>query len=316
MSQEILISVIVSTYNRKDLIKQCIESIINQLYPKYRYEILIIEGGSTDGTQDIINELSKITLYNLRLIKQIGEGLSNARNLGIKESKGDIIVFIDDDALASPHWLQDYSSIYEMFPDIAAAGGRIEPVFHMDKPKWLSDDLLVALGYLNLSDRETVLSYPDHPFGGNFSVKREQFMSLGGFIEEFKNCNEEKAFFFKLYLNGYKVGYSPKALVYHHIPTLKLRRIFFIKRGIKQGISNIRVTSKFNPSGIPLLKEELSHLLFDGLVIIGNALFYRNRLSFAQVYYLCIRWGQILGIVMRRFEKNEYRSHSHSNETS
>ena len=49
-------------------------------------------------------------------------------------------------------------------------------------------------------------------------------MIVGGFIEDFKNCNEEKAFFSKLHLNRYKVGYSPKALVYHHIPISRLRK--------------------------------------------------------------------------------------------
>jgi GT2 family glycosyltransferase len=203
-----------------------------------------------------------------------------------------------------------------MFPDIVAAGGRIESVFQSEKPKWLSDELLIALGHLNISDKETILSFPDYPFGGNFSVKREKFMKVEGFIENFRNSNEEKAFFYKLHVNKYRVGYTPKALVYHQISTSRLRKIFFIKRGIKQGIGNIKFISIFDPIRIPRFKEELNQVLFDGLIIIRNILFCRGKYSFAQIYYLCIRWGEILGIMIRRFAKNEYRLYSHTNEAS
>ena len=111
--------------------------------------------------------------------------MSKARNKGAAVARGEILLFIDDDAIPSRHWLRDYCSIYEMFPDIVAAGGRIEPVFQSDKPKWLSDELLVALGHLNFSDTETILSFPDHPFGGNFSVKREKFYDCRGIHRRF-----------------------------------------------------------------------------------------------------------------------------------
>jgi hypothetical protein len=175
---------------------------------------------------------------------------------------------------------------------------------------------MMALSYLNISHKETLLSFPDYPFGCNFSVRKECYMKIGGFIEDLKTSNEEKAFFYKLYLNNYKVGYSPKALVYHQIPQSRLEIRYFIKRGIKQGIGNINFYSIFNPKKTPQFKDEFNRLLFDGLITIRNVLFYRSTFSFAQIYYLCIRWGQILGIIMRSFAKNEYRSHNQKNEAS
>ena len=309
-------SVIIITRNRADLLPKVIGSLLKQDYENGKYEIIVVDNNSDDDTASIVERFKRQCPEKIHYIFESEIGMSKARNEGAKVARGEILVFIDDDAIASPNWLDDYSSLYEMFPDIVAGGGKIELVFQSCRPKWLSDELLVALGHLNLSDKETVLSFPDHPFGGNFSVKREKFISVGGFIEDFRNCNEEKAFFSKLHLSRYKVAYSPKALVYHHIPTPKLRQMFFIRRGIKQGISNIKVISIFNPSGIPLFKEELNHLLFDGLIIIRNALFYRSKFSFAQIYYLCIRFGKILGIMMRRFSKNEYCSCSDTNEAS
>ncbi len=316
MISKFKLSIVIITRNRANYLDEAIKNLLKQNYPKENFEIIVVDNNSSDNTRSVVKKLGDYSKNNIQYIFEPDIGMSKARNRGAAIARGEIVLFIDDDVIPSPHWLHDYCSIYDMFPEIDAAGGRIEPVFQSDKPKWVSDELLVALGQLNLSEKETILSFPDHPFGGNFSVKRETFMKVGGFIEEFTSCNEETAFFSKLHLNGYKVGYSPKVLVYHQIAGSRLSRIFFIKRGIKQGISNIKLISIFNPIRIPQFKEELNQLLLDGLIIIRNSLFFRNKYSFAQIYYLCIRWGQILGIIMRRFVKNEYRSYFNENETS
>ena len=309
-------SVVIITRNRANYLDEAIRNFVKQNYPKENYEIIVVDNNSDDDTHSIVEGFKREWPNKIHYVFEPEIGMSKARNKGATVARGEILVFIDDDAIPSPHWLRDYWSIYEMFPDIVAAGGRIEPVFQTDRPKWLSDELLIAIGHLKLSDKETILSFPDHPFGGNFSVKREKFIRVGGFIEDFKNCNEERAFFYKLHLNRYRVGYSPKASVYHQIPASRLRKQFFIKRGIKQGISNVKVISIFNPLRVPRFKDELSKLLFDGLLIIRNILFCRNKYSFAQIYYLSIRLGELLGIIIRRLEKDEYRSYSHTNEAS
>jgi len=309
-------SVIIITRNRANILPKVLESLLKQNYENEKYEIIVVDNNSDDDTNLIVERFKREYPNKMHYVFEPEIGMSKARNMGAAVARGEILVFIDDDAIASPNWLDDYSLLYEMFPDIVAGGGKIKLAFQSCRPKWLSDELLVALGYLNISDKETILSFPEHPFGGNFSVKREKFMKVGGFIKDLRNSNEEKALFYKLHVNKYKVGYSPKVLVYHQIPTSKLRKLFFIKRGVKQGIGNIKYILIFNPTEIPRFKDELNQLLFDGLIIIRNILFCREKYSFAQIYYLCIRFGELLGIMMRRLAKNEYRSYSHTDEAS
>ncbi len=309
-------SVIIITRNRASFLRKVLESLIKQDYGNDKYDIIIVDNNSKDDTTSTVERFQRECPNKIHYVFEPRIGMSKARNTGASVAKGEILVFIDDDAIAASNWLNNYDHLYKTFPDIVAWGGKIDLVFESCRPKWLSDDLMMALSYLNISDKETMLSFPDYPFGCNFSVKRECYMKIGGFIEDLKTSNEEKAFFCKLHLNNYRVGYSPKPLVYHQIPSSRLEKKYLIKRGIKQGVGNIKFDSIFYPIKGPRFKEEFNQLLFDGLIIIRNALFYRSKFSFAQIYYLCIRCGQILGIIMRRFAKNEYRPHSHANEAS
>lgn len=306
-------SVIIITRNRASLLPRVLESVINQDYEKEKYEIIVVDNNSDDNTTSIVEGFKREFPNKIHYAFEPKIGMSNARNRGVETAKGEILLFIDDDAIASTDWVTNHNNLYQSFPDIVATGGKIELTFISKRPKWISEELLVSLGYLDLSHMETIISFPYHPFGVNFSVKKEQLIKLKGFFEELENYNDEKAFFYKLYLNNYKVGYSPKASVYHQIPASRLRKQIFVKRGIKQGISNIKFISIFDPIRIPRFTNELSKLLLDGLIIIRNILFYRDKYSFAQIYYLCIRWGEILGIIDWRIRKNECRSYRHSN---
>jgi len=309
-------SVIIITRNRAGFLPKVLDSLLKQDYENARYEIIVVDNNSDDDTTSTVQRFKRECPNRIHYVFEPKIGMSKARNTGASVAKGEILVFIDDDAIASSNWLDNYAYLYKTFPEIVAWGGKIDLVFQSCRPEWLSDDLMMALSYLNISDKETLLSFPDYPFGCNFSVKRECYMNIGGFIEDLKTSNEEKAFFYKLHLNNYRVGYSPKALVYHQIPSSRLEKKYLIKRGIKQGVGNIKFDSIFNPMKGSRFKEEFNQLLFDGLIIIRNALFYRSKFSFAQIYYLCIRCGQILGIIMRRFAKNECRSYSQTNEAS
>jgi glucosyl-dolichyl phosphate glucuronosyltransferase len=309
-------SIIVITRNRAAYLHEALKTLIAQEIQGEAYEIIVVDNNSKDATASVVKDFKRAFGDKIQYVFEPEAGMSRARNKGADKAKGEVLLFIDDDALASPHWLQNHCSLYEVFPNLVATGGRIELLFDSGRPNWLADELLIVLGHLNYSDEESLMFYPDHPFGVNFSVKKNHFIKIGGFEERVRNYNDEKTFFYKLLLNKCNVGYSPKALVYHRIPTSRLRKVFFIKRGFKQGMANIRFHSICDPSGVPQFQREFNQLISEGLIILRNILLYENKCSFAQIYYLCIRWGQILGIMMRSVAKNEYRSHNQKNEAS
>lgn len=310
------VSIIVITRNRAACLHRVLETLIGQHVQGEAYEIIVVDNNSADATASVVNNFKRVFGDRIQYVFEPEVGMSKARNKGAYTAKGEILLFIDDDALASPHWLHDHCSLYEVFPDLVAAGGKIELLLDNGRPKWLPDELLIVLGHLNYSDKESLISYPDHPFGVNFSIKRNRFMEVGGFDERMRNYNDEKMFFYKLFLSKCKVGYSPNALVYHQIPTSRLRKLFFVKRGFKQGVANTKCSSILASTSIPQFKKEFKQLILEGLIITRNVLFYRSKFSFAHIYYCCIRCGQIWGIIMRRFARNEYRSYSHTNEAS
>ena len=106
-----MISVIVPVYNAAPYLDQCIESIVKQTYTDW--ECILINDGSTDKSGEICDKWGKFD-SRFRIIHQINQGVSATRNRGIKESKGEYIVFIDSDDWVSPNYLKDMININEM----------------------------------------------------------------------------------------------------------------------------------------------------------------------------------------------------------
>jgi glycosyltransferase involved in cell wall biosynthesis len=102
------VSVIIITYNGAKRIKFCLNSIIKQNYPKNKYEIIIVDDGSQDNNLEIISKFKKIQLFQHRKNK----GIPFGRNTGIKNAKGEIIVYIDDDCIADKNWLKELIKPY------------------------------------------------------------------------------------------------------------------------------------------------------------------------------------------------------------
>lgn len=120
MNNQSLISVIVPAYNLAHCIADCIKSIEKQTYPNF--EIIIIDDGSTDNTKNVCEELVK-KHSNIRLISQQNQGISAVRNLGIRESRGEYLAFIDgDDQIKETFLINLYQALIKDSSDIAVCG--------------------------------------------------------------------------------------------------------------------------------------------------------------------------------------------------
>lgn len=270
------VSVIVSTYNRKELLKKCIYSLFNQLYPKDKFEILIIDGRSNDGTDDLIEELAKMTQCNIRLIKQTGQGLSDARNFGIKESRGEIIAFIDDDGIADKNWIVESTKAYNT-DNIVSVGGKIVPLWLDGKPEWYIDRLDQCLSLLDFSQHEEQIIFPCVPFGCNMTFRKNIFEEIGYFDNSFgRNVSKSNLLShdeFDLYkrINDkhYITMYNPNALVYHQIDSSRMTKTWFKDRLYWGGISNAVFDEKYYNKSF-VFKSIIKSLL----AIPYNAVFY------------------------------------------
>jgi glycosyltransferase involved in cell wall biosynthesis len=200
----ILFSVVVPTYNRWSLLKQTLASLSNQTLKKEDYEIIVVDDGSTDETEAEIKKLMFCT-RNLRYFKQKNSGPATARNTGILHANGEIIAFIDSDAIADKAWLENAKKCFDK-TEILALEGKIEI------PKG-SEINIFSHYFENLS-------------GGlyqtcNMFFKKDVLLSIRGFDTKFEGkyfFREDSDLFFSLIEKGHpldKIPFSSEVTVYH-----------------------------------------------------------------------------------------------------
>jgi len=240
-----MLSAIICTYNRAKYIGNLLESIAANDLEKSKYEILLVDNNCTDNTREICEAFAKAhPEVNFRYVTEPEQGLSAARNKGIKDAKGDVIVYVDDDALVDPHYLRTYAEWFEAHPETMACGGPIEPLYETSEPTWMTPYIKALLtAWMNYGDK--VREYPKgrYPGGGNAAYRKEVFDKVGLFNTALgrKGGNlmgsEEKDIFDKMHSLGMQVLYLPTPVLHHIIPQAKLEPDYFYRLTTQIGIS-------------------------------------------------------------------------------
>ncbi|MCD2451810.1 glycosyltransferase family 2 protein [Methylicorpusculum oleiharenae] len=234
------ISIIICTYNRADNLQDCLDCLdAQEISSAFTWEVLLIDNNSSDHTKEFIAQYKANCHYQLRYSFEKKQGLSHARNNGIIESKGNILIFIDDDIRVSKKWLQSIYQTFITYP-CDAVGGRIHIESPAKLPKWITPDMYGFLGHQDFGGQTHPMDgYEEYPFGGNMAVRRSVFERIGLFDTElgrkgtglkkeelFKG--EETDFFNRLANVGGKFYYQPDALVLHKILQHQLKPGFFL----------------------------------------------------------------------------------------
>lgn len=245
MQQNFRFSVVFCTYNREKYIFQALESVANQDYSKEKYEIVLVNNNSTDKTEEICCEFqAKYPDVHFHYCVEKEQGLSHARNRGILESKGELLVYVDDDATVFPGYLRSYDNFFNAYPEEIAAGGPIIPHYETTPPTWLSHYTKALLtGYLYNGEKIKPFNNGKFPGGGNACYKKSVFETFGMFNPELGRKGsgligaEEKDFFNRLFNAGKKVWYVPQAGIYHIIPASKLTEKYLKRLSYSIGVS-------------------------------------------------------------------------------
>jgi len=243
------ISIIICTYNRSKLLRQCIESVEGLIVPEgLSWEVLIVDNNSTDDTKSAAEYMQKSGKLNTRYVFEKKQGLSFARNKGVAEAGGGIVAFIDDDSVVDKGWLK---AIIETFSKYGAdcVGGRISPLDWPKKvPAWFNEELYKYTGIYDQGDKVIELSGPFAlPYGGNAAYKKGVFTKAGLFDTGLGRVGkgsvyggEEQELEQKIIKSGGKIFYQPGAIVYHPLRPEMLARKYFrgmdFKTGEKAGL--------------------------------------------------------------------------------
>jgi O-antigen biosynthesis protein len=197
-----MVSVVVCSYNGAKTLSQTLNAIARLRYP--RYEVVIVNDGSRDTTQAIAAS------FGARLISISNGGLSNARNLGWQNARGQIVAYIDDDASPDPHWLS-FLVAGLLHSDFAGIGG---PNLSPPRDGFVAQCVDHAPGnptHVLIDDREA-----EHLPGCNMAFWRDRIAAIGGFDATFRIAGDDVDFCWRLQEQGWKLGFSAGAVVWHH----------------------------------------------------------------------------------------------------
>jgi glycosyltransferase involved in cell wall biosynthesis len=239
-----MISVIICTFNRALMLEESVRSFLNCQTDGIDHELLIIDNNSTDRTREIAELFAKQN-PRIRYGFEPLQNLCHSRNRGIRESRGEIVVFVDDDVRFSPGWFTALASAFERHVEVACVGGKVVPHFEADRPSWLDDDLLWIYGVTRYGDHEREIRPPETPIGCNMAFRRVVFEQIGGFHPSLGRSggnlqsNDENRLFVSVAKAGLKTLYSPDVQLAHRIPPVRMSRSWVLRRHYWEGISNI-----------------------------------------------------------------------------
>jgi glycosyltransferase involved in cell wall biosynthesis len=167
------ITVAICTWNRCGLLKRALEQMLElTIPPGVEWELLVVNNNCTDATDDVIASFDG--RLPLRRLFEPQQGQSHARNLAVEESRGDYILWTDDDVLVDKQWVAGYASAIGRWRGAAVFGGPIEPYFAGSPPGWLERTLSQipsAYAIRDLGLKPVPLARDRLPTGANYAVR-------------------------------------------------------------------------------------------------------------------------------------------------
>jgi glucosyl-dolichyl phosphate glucuronosyltransferase len=229
------LSILICTHNRAGLLKGALESLEDQSLSRQRFEVVVVDNASTDGTQDIVARCEKRGTLQVRYVHEPELGLDAARNRGLREAKGDLVAFLDDDARARSDWA---AAILEGFQrhDAPILGGRVDLIWEIPRPVWFSDEMLRYLIHCDYGPEEMEITSPPWLYGTNIAFRKSLFQEIGLFRLDLDRKGAslmgggDTELFKRARSRGKKLLYLPGMVVRHLAPASRLTRRYFRER--------------------------------------------------------------------------------------
>lgn len=236
----------VPTYKRSQLLRRTIASLLRATVPENLVvTIFIIDNNSEDDTEQTVREMQTSTHRRLIYIRERNQGISYARNTGIREGTGELIGFIDDDEEIEADWYEVIAREFAV-PTTQFIGGPYLPNWAAPAPAWLPPGYHSVIGVVVPKPRSPFGDgFPGILMGGNAVVRRTAFERIGlystklGRIGKVLLTDEDAEFYDRLCGAGIRGMYVPDLVIHHYIPPSRLTRNYHRRwcfwRGVSQG---------------------------------------------------------------------------------
>jgi glycosyltransferase involved in cell wall biosynthesis len=229
-----LVTVVICTYNRCESLRETLQSLAGQrLANDSTLEVIVVDNNSRDQTSAVVEEAAKTTPWNGRYLFEARQGLSMARNTGIRAARGQVVAFIDDDVVVEPQWAQAlWNCVAETGCD--AVAGCVKPRWVCPRPAWLSDELCGPIIRQELGDRRIRWTARDrYILGANMAFRKDVFQAIGFFKEELGRRGnaliggEDLDLHARLMAAGKVIFYEPSAVAHHTVTPERLSPAFY-----------------------------------------------------------------------------------------
>ena len=192
------ISVIIPTYNRAGYLRQSLKSLVSQNFSKDKFEVIVVDDGGQDNLAAVIGDFSG--KLDLKYFKEKHLNVCHARNVGIKNARGDILVFFDDDAVADSHWLESISRIMEKENVVVGRGKPLnDNMWQYFAPHYDRGDQPIEISTI---------------WECNLAVKKAVFAAIGLFDEKI-GWGHEGNEFARRCQGKYRLMYYPEMIIFH-----------------------------------------------------------------------------------------------------
>jgi glycosyltransferase involved in cell wall biosynthesis len=197
------ISIVIPTFNSAQVLKACLESLANQTVGREKYEVIVVDDGSTDETKDIVAK------YPVRYIHQQNRGPAAARNNGVNHAQGEVVLFTDADCEPEPNWIEE---MIKPLNDNQVVG--VKGAYKTRQKELVAR--LVQIEYEHKYERMKKFKYIDFIDTYSAGYRKDVFLKYEGFDERYPGASvEDQEFSFRLAHDGYKMVFNPEAVVYH-----------------------------------------------------------------------------------------------------
>ncbi len=210
------ISVIIATCCRSEDLMRALQSFEEMsVPPELSWELIIVDNNSKDNTKEVLDEFHQKNTLPLRYFFEGRQGKSFAINTGVREARGEILTFTDDDAIVDTHWLTSILKEFTTETSVSGIGGRVELFNKKDKPVTIR----TCKERISFSSPRQLYSLI---IGCNMAFKRKVFDEVGGMDPslgpgtKIGAVADDPDFIYRVYKRGFKIIYSPDVLVYHN----------------------------------------------------------------------------------------------------
>ncbi len=257
------ITVILCTYNRSESLARAMESVAVSLMPEsVEWQVLVVDNNSRDQTRVVVEDFCRRYPGRFAYLFEPRQGKSNALNSGIREARGDVLAFMDDDVIVAPNWLCNLTRSLND-GQWAGAGGRILPET-FKPPRWLDTTgryALAPLAMFDLGSEAGELKEP--PVGTNMAFRKEVVSKVGNFRTDLgpqpgsEIRNEDTEFGARLLRTGERLWYEPSAVVYHAVAARRLEKDYWLTWWYDKARADVRQNglprdAKWHVMGVPL----------------------------------------------------------------